>query len=199
MSDHNWIQTATGRQFWPLQPKAEDVCIEDIAHALANKCRFTGHVKDFYSVAQHSVYVSYFVPDCDKLCGLLHDATEAYLPDVSRPVKHQLANFKEIEDRLHQVIGNVFGLDWPMPETVKRADDLLLVTERRDLMSGRKVPWSIEYDVQPLPFVIDAWTPEVARREFLDRFESLVKERVKKVTSSPLLRTYQALGLVPRL
>lgn len=82
-----WIQTFTGKQFWPLTPKAEDVCIEDIAHALAFKCRFGGHCKTFYSVAEHSCRVAEILRPEHQLIGLLHDAAEAYLPDVAAPIK----------------------------------------------------------------------------------------------------------------
>jgi 5'-deoxynucleotidase YfbR-like HD superfamily hydrolase len=99
-NDNNWIQTFTGRQFWPLDPRPEDIELLDIAHALANKCRYTGHTRSFYSVAQHSVLVSEIVPAADAHWGLLHDASEAYLPDVARPVKRELAGFQEIENRL---------------------------------------------------------------------------------------------------
>jgi uncharacterized protein len=83
----DWIQTYTGKQFWPLSPLPEDIVIEDIAHALSMQCRFGGHVRTFYSVAQHSVHVSLLVEPQYALWGLLHDAAEAYLVDLPRPIK----------------------------------------------------------------------------------------------------------------
>jgi len=89
-NDDEWIQTYTGKKFWAFDAAIADICIEDIAHALAMRCRFGCHCKEFYSVAQHSVIVSHHLPPELKLWGLLHDATEAYLPDVPRPQKGRL-------------------------------------------------------------------------------------------------------------
>lgn len=90
----DWIQTYTGRQFWPLDPKPEEVCIEDIAHALSQQCRYAGHTIRFYSVAQHSVEIALRVPRAAALWGLLHDAAEAYLVDLPRPVKYLMPAYK---------------------------------------------------------------------------------------------------------
>src|SRR5574342_1090607 len=94
------IITYTGRLFWPLSPRLEDINILDICHALSNQTRFTGHTREFYSVAQHSCLVSDLLPEKFKLDGLLHDASEAYLMDLARPVKEleQMTFFREAED-----------------------------------------------------------------------------------------------------
>src|SRR5258708_302056 len=83
----NWMQTYTGRAYWPADPRAEDVCIEDIAHALSLLCRYTGHCKRFYSVAEHSILISQVVPPEYAFFGLMHDAQEAYINDLARPIK----------------------------------------------------------------------------------------------------------------
>jgi len=167
-----WIQTFTGKQFWPLNPDPADICIEDIAHALAMKCRYTGHTKSFYSVAQHSVLCSYHCPG-DPRQALMHDASEAYLPDVARPVKRMLAGFREIEDHLSEIINAKFGLAWPMPDCVKEIDLVMLATERRDLMATPPIPWISTERVTTLPERIEAWNPRVAKQLFLSRFRSL--------------------------
>ena len=95
---NTWFLTTTGRQFWPASPDPEQIQIEDIAHALSNLCRFGGHTREFYSVAQHSVLVSQNVPDDLRLVGLMHDATEAYCGDMIRPLKNVLPEFKELEN-----------------------------------------------------------------------------------------------------
>lgn len=85
----SWIQTFTGKKVFPLAMTAEMVCVDDIAHALSMKCRFTGHCREFYSIAEHSVRVSLLVRPELRLAALLHDAAEAYLPDLARPIKSQ--------------------------------------------------------------------------------------------------------------
>src|SRR5438552_3035736 len=110
----DWIQTFTGKKFFPLEPNADDICIEDIAHSLSMQCRFNGHSKQFYSVAQHSVLIaSWWFGDYPKLAkyALLHDASEAYLSDIPRPLK-QLPEFefyKKAEQLLQDLIYAKFG------------------------------------------------------------------------------------------
>lgn len=170
-SDANWIQTFTGKQFWPTNPRAEDVDIEDIAHALALKCRYTGHTEVFYSVAQHCVLASRVCDD--PRWALMHDATEAYLPDVARPVKRELNGFREIEDRLMAVIASVVGLPMPMPECVHQVDLVMLATERRDLMATPPRPWISTERIEPLADEIVPWDWHDAKHEFLYRYRQL--------------------------
>lgn len=172
----------------PLEPDPENIEIGDIAHALSNQCRFTGHTKEFYSVAQHSVIVSEWLEhrydDMDPsygsevLWGLLHDASEAYLSDIARPVKNTeplKSVYHEAEDRLTRAIAEHFGLELPMPAVVTEADNVVLVTEARDLMHGIG-GWSAEYQkIDMLPDVIQPWGPKRAKREFLARYEFLTK------------------------
>jgi len=171
--ERGWIQTFTGRQAWPLRPAEEDICIEDIAHALSMICRYTGHVREFYSVAQHSVIASKIVPLEDAQWALLHDATEAYLCDVARPVKPFLGDYKKIERRLMNCIANVFNLSGFEPESVKHADLVLLATERRDLMASPPVPWISTENISPLTDRIHPLPPAEAKKLFLDRFKEL--------------------------
>jgi len=172
----DWIQTVTGVRFYPCDPHADEVRIEDIAHALSNLCRFAGHTSHFYSVAQHSVLVSQIVPFEHAFWGLLHDATEAYLVDLPRPVKRSafLEGYRQLEHRLEEVIAERFGLAQPIPEEVKRADLVLLATERRDLFSMRVGPWKTSECVAPLEAVIYPWSPDIARDRFLRRFDEIV-------------------------
>ena len=107
-----YIQTSSGRWFNPFEPDPEQIDPGDIARALANVCRFGGHTRAFYSVAQHSVIVSELVEERggdveDVFAALMHDATEAYLGDMPHPIKHRSplgAAFKEAEDRLEAVL-----------------------------------------------------------------------------------------------
>ena len=177
----DWIQTFTGRQFWPLDPRAEDVCLLDIAHALAMKCRYTGHSLTFYSVAQHSVLVSVCCENVGSVeaarWGLLHDAAEAYLPDVARPIKGELVGYQAIEDRIMAVIAEVFGLELPIPEYVHQADLKLLATECRDLMAPPPRPWISIEQIEPLAKQIESWTPVIAKCFFLNACRRLGVEK----------------------
>lgn len=166
-----WIRTFTGRKFWPLNPDPCHVSLQDIAHALSMICRYTGHVRQFYSVAEHCVRVSWVCPREDALWGLLHDAAEAYVCDIARPVKHQPAMepYRQAEAAVQLAITTYFALDPVEPPSVKRADTILLGTELRDLMKGSD--WR-EFEV--LPGTIVPWPPAEAEEAFLARFAELV-------------------------
>ena len=169
----SWIQTYTGKQFWPLKARAEDLDVRDIAHSLSLQCRFNGHCLKFYSVADHSVRVSKILDHDVALWGLLHDAAEAYLGDLTRPLKRadDARWFREAEDRLLETVAGRFGLSWPMPEAVRAADDVLLTTEARDLMAPPPEPWGLA--AEPLTERIVPLSPEEAERAFLDRYDEL--------------------------
>lgn len=188
-SDKDWIYTFSGKKFWPLDPRPGEVEIEDIAHALARLCRFNGHCESFYSVAEHSVRVSTQTEGHARglklgedeirrlaLWGLLHDASEAYICDLSRPMKGswQIGKpYAGFEAGLMQVIAERFGLPWPMPQPVRYADEILLATEFRDLMPRCGVPDSLRA-VAPLPEKIAPFAhPYEAQQAFMRRFEGL--------------------------
>ena len=127
----NWITTYTGKKFHYLEPRPEEIDIRDIAHALSLKVRYCGHCLQFYSVGEHSMRVADLLPKALQLEGLLHDAAEAYMPDVPRPIKYRFG-LKEFEDKIEEVIRVRFGL--VKSPLVKEADNVLLATEARDLM-----------------------------------------------------------------
>lgn len=170
----DWIQTHSGIQFWPLDPRAPEIDIKDVAHSLSLQCRFGGHTNTFYSVAEHSVRVSRAVPPEHALWGLLHDAAEAYLVDLPRPIKRfseMGALYREIEEHLMTCVCIRFGLDLTEPPAVKVADVALLMTEKRDLMKMEPKPW--EDTSEPLPDRIEPWDWKIAKWEFLQRFTDL--------------------------
>lgn len=172
----SWIQTYTGIQFWPLDPRPEEIDIRDIAHALSLLCRFNGHCRRFYSVAEHSVHVSSIVTPEFGLWGLLHDAAEAYLSDIPQPVKQHLTHFHQAESQMLLVIAEKFGLPANMPSDVDLADRIMLSTEKLVLMGQEPAPW------YGLPTPLDSskvvcHDPEEAERVFLIRFEELQKIR----------------------
>lgn len=171
------IRTYTGRSFEPLNPDPDAIVIEDIAHALANNCRFTGHVNWHYSVAQHSVYCSFLVSDELALTALLHDASEAYLSDVARPIKQQ-PEFGDVylrfERGIEEAIAKKFGIVYPYPDEVKDADNTMLVTEARDLMYGTKGWDPFLQTIEPHPTItIEKVSPDEAKEWFLDRFDTI--------------------------
>ena len=164
----DWIQTYTGKAFWPLDPLADEVSLADIAHSLSLQCRFAGHIRRFYSVGQHSIMVARNVPLEDRKWALLHDASEAYLVDLPRPIKYHGGMgsiYREIEDKVMAVICERFGISPIMPASVKHADNVLLMTEKRDLLGPGPAAWFTS--VPPLDEKIHAWPPELAEFIFL--------------------------------
>jgi hypothetical protein len=137
------MQTHTGKLIDLREFSEADVRLPDISHALSMLNRFTGHTTQPYSVAQHSVVVSKLVPQEDALWGLLHDASEAYLGDVARPLKAMLPEYVALEKRIQQVIARAFGLRWPAPPSVKAADNRALIWEKQFLLSVQH-DWGIE-------------------------------------------------------
>lgn len=167
----DWMQTFSGGMFWPIDPWPDEVDIVDIAHALSNICRYGGHCRSFYSVAEHSALMCVAAPPEHRRWALLHDAAEAYVVDVPRPLKRFLPGYAEIEDRVLRAIADRFDLPWPMPEAVKILDNRMLVSEQRAIMGRPPAPWGI--DVEPLDVPIRCLDPETARRSFMTLWESL--------------------------
>jgi hypothetical protein len=168
-----YIRTFTGRKVYPLDLTPDQIDVRDIAHALAMVCRFTGHTRHHYSVAQHSIYVSRFVPWHLRLTALLHDASEAYIADIARPIKHTgtFDLYRAVEDKIERAVAEAFGTVYPMPPEVKEADQRMLATEIQQLMNGGPDdnPWA-----NPYPNVyLDAWLPAQAEEDFLYKFHAL--------------------------
>ncbi len=173
----SWILTARGRHFDYLDPRGEDIDILDIAQGLANECRFGGHTRAFYSVAQHAWLASQIVPTEHALEALLHDASEAYCKDIPLPLKQLLPDYRDIEDRVDGTIRARFGLPFAMSWEVKAADLVMLATERRDLMPADDTPWAILDGIEPLPRKIIAMHPAKAQSVFLKRYVELTEHR----------------------
>lgn len=167
------IQLVSGPLFSFWGHSLESIRIEDIAHALSNICRFTGHTREFYSVAQHSVLVALQVPREHQLAALLHDAPEAYINDMSRPVKYMegMEGYKRLEQRIWCSVAWKFGLPLELDRSIKIADNRMLFTEKRDLLP----PCDWEYEEEPYPAEIIPWSPTLARDQFLDLFGMITK------------------------
>ena len=155
------------------------VAIGEIAHSLAIQARYLGHTPLPYSVAQHSVLVSRKVPEHHALWGLLHDAAEAYIGDMPRPLKKLFPEFKALENKFLEQIADNYGLEWPMPPCIKEVDNRILATEMRcpAIYNQNVIPFGAEHakpyantEIIPIPW-------DTALCEFLERFRELIGEK----------------------
>lgn len=167
-----WIQTKTGKKFYPLKPSIDDICIEDIAYSLSNLCRYNGHCNKFYSVAEHSVYTSQYVSSEFALEGLLHDAAEAYIGDIASPVKKIIPDVKKIENKILKCVSKKFKLKYPFHKSVKEIDLRLLTTEAWQIMSPQVEAWP-QLTEPALNLNIKCLKSFYAYHIFLKRYEML--------------------------
>lgn len=176
--DFSYIGTYTNKRFHFMNPFEDEVCIEDIAQALSNMCRYSGHVRKFYSVAEHSVILADFVMEkydnADMaLTALLHDASEAYIVDVPRPIKPYLTNYQEIEDGISKVINKVFNIS-PMCAIIKELDTNIVCDEAKVLF--KSVPDWVKY-YKEVGVTLKLYTPDESREVFMSKFEELIYAR----------------------
>jgi hypothetical protein len=163
-----WIATASGRAFNVLTPNYLDIDIEDVAAPLSKQCRYGGHTKRFYSVAEHCVHVARYAPKPLKLEALLHDGSEAYLLDIPRPIKKAMPEYRTLEDNLMAAVAARFGIHWPVDPEVTDLDNRILHDEVAQAMVIPPVPWGIPGE--PLGVELQFWTPDQACAEFLAAF-----------------------------
>jgi hypothetical protein len=174
MAIEPYIETYTGKHFYFLDPKPDMICIEDIAHALSNNCRFGGHCREFYSVAEHSIWVSRM---CDNpLEGLLHDASEAYLVDIPKPVKQHLPDYRVIEEKVMIAIADKFAFGWPMSADLHDADATMLKVEAKQLLRTGGREWLHEFptkrDADKGP-TLAILAPRAAEALFMEEYKRL--------------------------
>ncbi len=179
-----WMQTASGRRLDPLHLRAEDICVDDVAHGLAMTCRYGGQCKSYYSVAEHAVLVSRHVAPEFAREALLHDTSEAYIGDMIRPLKYQpeMAEFRKAEHDIEQCVIEHFGLhtDPAVWAAVKLVDDRILIDEIRALMHTPDMylePGGWTEGLEPLGADIACYSPERAEVVFMLRFLELFPER----------------------
>ena len=177
----NWILTSTGKRFDLYEPDADMIDPRDISHALAHLCRFNGHTREFYSVAQHSCIVAELVPEEHKLAALLHDATEAYLGDMTRPLKLWMPDYRGFEDVVWMRVCERFDLALNLPASVHHADLIALATERRDLMLTDPAIWDCLVGIEPTVEIIRPWPAAEAQLTYHQRLmDQLASEHWRK-------------------
>lgn len=177
----DFMQLYSGKIFYPMDPRADEVEIEDIAHALSMQCRYAGHCLRFYSVAEHCVHLARHVSGPNKLWALLHDASEAYLVDVPRPVKPYLEGYKAAERRVMDAVCDRFGLPREMPAEVHAADSAIIGDERAN-MSKCVAVWSGDYP--GIGAQLGYWSPQWAEFEFIDMFRTLIRQRQEQARAA---------------
>ncbi|QIA02113.1 MULTISPECIES: phosphohydrolase [Pseudomonas] len=177
------ILTFTSKWFDLHEPDADLIDPRDITHSLANLCRFNGHTREFYSVAQHSCLVADLVPEQDKLAALLHDATEAYVGDMVSPLKQWMHAYQDVENWIWERICTRFNLASDLPASVRHADLIALATERRDLMPPNPATWDCLIGIEPTTETIRPWSPTEARLTYHQRLmDQLSIELRRKAT-----------------
>lgn len=179
-----WILTRSGRKFDLARPTADMVDPADIAHSLSMQCRFNGHTNRYYSVAQHCFLVADLVSAEHQLAALLHDATEAYVGDMVRPLKEGMRNwanchglacaYATTEQHVWEAICERFNLSPVLPASVEHADLVALATEKRDLMPNHPEPWPCLDGIDPHPAYIDPWQPSYAAIHYHHRLLQLM-------------------------
>lgn len=168
----DWMQTHSGRKFYPLDPRIEDIDFEDVAHHLSMICRYGGAARRFYSVAEHCVLMSRVASPEAALWALLHDAAEAYVGDMVRPLKQNLPAYVEVEDRILLLVAEKAGLDAGIPREVKDLDMRILLDERQAVMAPSECPWTVD-SMEPLGVNIECLPPAYAEIHWLRRFNEL--------------------------
>lgn len=170
------ILLRSGAYFDFEEPGASEFTIGDIANGLSNICRFTGQCRLFYSVAEHSIHASRIVPKEFAFEALMHDAPEAFIGDIAKPLKELLPDYQRIEDKVERVVLGRFGLSLPMSAAVKTADMKMLKAEQNQAMRNADV-WPAIADLDSARVTLRFWSPHVAKSKFLHRFAELEPAR----------------------
>lgn len=176
------IMLFSGAELDFRNPSASSFTIDDIAHGLSLLCRYAGQCRDFYSVAEHCLHVSYLVPE-HAFAGLMHDAAEAFVGDITRPLKQMLPQYKKIERSVEEVIFSRFNVSWPIPSAVKQADLALLAAEQAHLMPPGTDRWASDAGIKPASIQIKCLAPRDAEAAFLARFRELQPKSVRNLVA----------------
>ncbi len=174
----DWMQLYSGKQFWPFDPRVGDFDIRDIAHGLSNLCRYAGHTRFFYSVAEHSWLLSFAVHPSLAMEALLHDGSEAYVADIPKPIKRELKDYCFVENTIQSVLAEQFGLQYPFSDAIHTADRAILANEAHDCLSKCEVNWTegmsrLSIYGTDTPFHIAGILPYTMEQLYLNRYYEL--------------------------
>lgn len=180
--EDGWMELHSGTQFRFKAPTVDMIHFEDIAASIGKMCRYAGHVHTFYSVAEHCCLLMRYARDNmpsvtqrELLTLLMHDATEAYMTDIPRPIKHTLPQFKAFEHVIEAVIAERFNLITPHPTFVKMLDTRILRDERAQAMNPSENDWGTD-KLEPLGVKLCLWTPAEAIDNFTGDFQELIHD-----------------------
>jgi hypothetical protein len=173
-TEEDYIETGSGIAFHFLNPKTKEVIIDDVCGSLSKQCRYTGHTKKFYSVAEHCCHLydyalatkEYSVQELRTI--LQHDASEAYLTDIARPIKAHIPDYKKLEVKIETVLAEKFDLLYPYPDWVRELDTRILMDERAQAMEPSNNVWGVVAD--PLEVELQFWDPPTAYKAYKSRF-----------------------------
>lgn len=178
-ANDEYIETVSGKKFFLFRPEFD---VHDIAHALANNCRYTGHVRRRYSVAEHCVLVSFIMEDQkmgNPFEGLMHDAHEAYMGDMASPWKRLLPDYNLHEARIELAMRRWAKLPDKISKEAKLADYAALILEARVLLPSKAVGWGLSPEIVALAdkvqndYLIACYDPDGARHAFMHRYNVL--------------------------
>lgn len=183
MDNKSYYETYTGEIFTVSEIEPKHINLYDLAHHGSHLCRFVGAVKFHYTIAQHQVYAARILWEETSdatlaMCGLVHDGSEIITSDVASPIKRGLTDYIAMENKVQEVIAKKYGLPYPWPHELEVVDKRLLVTEARDL---KEPTWMVrhayKYGEPYSHFVIEEWSSEKAKQEYIKMFEFLMIQR----------------------
>lgn len=171
--NNDYIETYTSKNFYFDNISLDTIDIEDIAVSLSRLCRFAGHIKYHYSVGQHSIWCSRLCDEKFAMHALLHDASEAYISDLTRPFKQLVPKYKQYEDKIMTAIAKKFQfkLSKKSHDAVKKVDDIMLATEAFNFLKSKAKNWKLSE--KPLSVELAPWVAEYTYDKFLERFYEL--------------------------
>lgn len=173
----DWMRTRSGGRFYPADIRASDIQIMDLASGVARECRYGGQISGWYSVAEHSILVASVLPMELRLQGLMHDAPEGLIRDMTRPNKMQLPDYRALEDRLWAAVAEKFGLPLELHPAVKQADNDVLLAERKVFYPNDYAKWDIRGTAADVE--IKQMSPWEAETAFLNLFHELTEGAFK--------------------